>query len=348
MRGVLSFFKNVVILCGVVMMGTVLLIVRYILKTPQPLESVLPGEARLYKGTCGHVYYKVSGPVEAAPMVLFHAPGIGGSAYEMRGIMAGLAQQYRVYALDLPGFGLSDHLPIDYTAATYIALFRDFLTSVVRRPALLLASGLSGNYCVILAQQHPALCEGLVLLTSPAVPATSAFERLLAFITRLPFLRIALYSLLSMRVVLRAFIGRHYLSVNAQTRNEIGDHRFAVAHQLHAYRAALAYLAGKLDTTDITASLASLQQPTLQIQGMVDEEQSEAVVRHICEWQKSLCAPIEEIEAYCVKCKQKHIITGPQSTAEKWASCGRGHLPRMWHAPLPFRREPGRKNKRRK
>jgi pimeloyl-ACP methyl ester carboxylesterase len=177
-------------------------------------------------------------------------------------------------------------------------------------------------------------------------------EQLLAFIARLPLLRIALYSLLSTRLVLRASIARHYQSVNAHMCNEIVHHRFAAAHQLHAYRAALAYLAGKLDTRDITASLESLQQPTLQFgevlrsnsmlqgeQGRQEqatsttartqvvllsdtgtsphEEQPEAVVRRILEWQRSLGEPEEEIEAYCVKCKQKCIIAGPQPTVMK-------------------------------
>lgn len=67
MKVVLSFFKNLVALFGIVATGAVLLILQYILNTPQFLESVLSGEACFYKGTCGHVYYTVSGPVEAAP-----------------------------------------------------------------------------------------------------------------------------------------------------------------------------------------------------------------------------------------------------------------------------------------
>lgn len=328
-KGVPSFFKKLVTVFGIVMMGAGLLILRYILKTPQPLESGLAGEANLYKGTYGYVYYKVSGPVEASPMVLLHAPGIGASAYEMRGIMARLAQNYRVYALDWPGFGLSDHLPIDYTAATYIALLQDFLISVVGRPALVLASGLSGNYSIIVAQQQPTLCEGLVLLTQPIVPVLSVRKQLLTFIAQLPFLRIALYSLLSMHSVLQVLVARDHQVVDVETRNEIVAHRFAAAHQLHAYRAAVAYLAGKLDTADMTVSLSALQQPTLHvwkmshdknkqgIQEMVTpevsgvkgvllpaagtvlhEEQPEVVVKRILEWQKSLSEPEEQVEVH--------------------------------------------------
>src|SRR5947209_7437897 len=146
-------------------LGCVLLVVRYIFRTPQPLESRLSGEAHLYKWTYGQVYYQIMGSETAPPLVLVHAPGIGASSYEMRGIMNELSQYYRVYALDLLGFGLSDAPTISYTADTYVALLTDFLTAVVGRPAILLASGLSCQYCTAVAGTHPNLCSGLVLLS---------------------------------------------------------------------------------------------------------------------------------------------------------------------------------------
>lgn len=41
-------------------------------------------------------------------------------------IMGALARQYHVYALDLLGFGFSDHPQIDYPADTYVAMCHDF------------------------------------------------------------------------------------------------------------------------------------------------------------------------------------------------------------------------------
>src|SRR6266849_3847879 len=144
---------------------------QYIINTPQPLESILPGDTRIYRWKQGHIFYKVLGTTDAPPLVLLHAPGVGASSYEMRRIMQPLAQHYRVYAPDLLGFGLSDRPRLDYSAETYISLCHDFLADVVKQPATLVASRLSCNYAIAIAGRFPDLCERLVLI-SP----TSLFE----------------------------------------------------------------------------------------------------------------------------------------------------------------------------
>src|SRR5204863_5647408 len=132
--------------------AAVLVALWHIINTPQPLESVLPGNAHIYRWRHGHIFYKTLGDAEAPSLLLLHAPGLGASAYEMRKIMQALAGRYHVYAPDLLGFGLSDHPQIDYSAEMYINLCHDFLTQVVGRPATLLASGLSCNYAAIIAK----------------------------------------------------------------------------------------------------------------------------------------------------------------------------------------------------
>src|SRR5258706_13696371 len=78
---------------------------RHIIDTPQPLESILPGEAHLYRGRHGHIFYKVLGNRDAPPLVMLHTPSLGNSAYEMRKIVRALTQEYRVYTIDLLGIG---------------------------------------------------------------------------------------------------------------------------------------------------------------------------------------------------------------------------------------------------
>ncbi len=100
---------------------------RHMLETPQPLESLLPGEAHLYRWKHGHIFYKLAGKPDAPPLLLLHTPELAASAYEMRGIMTLLAADFRVYAPDLLGFGLSDRPDIEAGA--------HFASSFVRRSA---------------------------------------------------------------------------------------------------------------------------------------------------------------------------------------------------------------------
>lgn len=243
-----------------------LITLQYILRTPQPLTSVLSGEDRLYKWIHGHIFYKIVGDQDAPPLVLLHSLEIGASSYEMRGLIASLAQHYRVYALDLLGFGLSDRPKIAYTADLYVNLCRDFLVDVVRQPATLLASGLSCNYSIAIAASHPDLCHRLVLLSPVAVFKPRERHRWLSLLAENPTLGLVLYSLLTMHVVLREVValrqGLGYQHVPAKELNDIS----AAAHQIGAEYAVLALMAGKLDLP-VSDQLRMLQQPNLTIWG---------------------------------------------------------------------------------
>src|ERR1700680_229932 len=82
------------------------------------LDTVLTGEERRYPWKYGDMFYEVKGEREAKPLVLIHGFGPGASSYEWRRNIDTLSEQFRVYALDLLGYGLSDRPAIDYDAET--------------------------------------------------------------------------------------------------------------------------------------------------------------------------------------------------------------------------------------
>jgi pimeloyl-ACP methyl ester carboxylesterase len=266
MQKVVTNFVRALAFC---ILGVLLVTLRYVLRTPQPLESALPGEPRLYKWKYGHVYYKVLGATDAPPIVLLHAPGIGASSYEMRGLVEGLAQRYRVYALDLLGFGLSDHPKIDYSGEMYVSLYRDFLTAVVARPATLLASGLSCNYCVALASRAPDLYERLIFLSPLSLFTRFTSEgkqHWFSDLVQLPLVDLVIYSFLTTPIILRSLIARRQGIDENQVTASCLHAVDAAAHQLGAEYAGIACIAGKL-ALDVSCQLETLQQPTLIVWG---------------------------------------------------------------------------------
>src|SRR5216683_400582 len=108
-------------------LGAMALINRLTISQAGELNTVLTGEEKRYPWKYGDVFYQVKGPREGKPLVLIHGFGPGASSFEWRKNMDVLAEQFRVYALDLLGFGLSDRPEIEYTAETYIDLIGDFL-----------------------------------------------------------------------------------------------------------------------------------------------------------------------------------------------------------------------------
>lgn len=243
----------------------VLVALRHIMETPQPLESYLPGLAQIYRWRRGHIFYKVDGDEGASPLVLLHAPGIGASSHEMRHLVEPLAQQFRVYAPDLPGFGLSDRPHMDYSAETYITLLESFLRDVVGQPATLLASGLSNNYAVAVAQCHPTLVERLVLISPSSLFQREQSPAIRSDLMRVPFLATLLYSLVSTHLALRYRASRQRTAASNVQAADI-DYLYAASHQFGAEHAPLALMAGKLET-DVSAQFASVQQPVLMIWG---------------------------------------------------------------------------------
>ncbi|HEY7415667.1 MAG TPA: alpha/beta fold hydrolase, partial [Ktedonobacteraceae bacterium] len=246
--------------------GALFVIVRYILATPQPLESVLPGESHLYRWKRGHVFYKVTGDVAAPPIVLWHAPAIGGSGYEMRLLVEQLARAYRVYIPDMLGFGLSDHPEGTYTASLYVELYRDFLQDVVGQPAELVGSGLSANYCVEVAARNAELCTRLVLLSPLSLFGEHKRPLWLTFFLQNTLSGFFLYALATSRILLRNSIAKRLRLASIYISSDELEYTYAVAHQLGAQRAVLALFAGYLDLP-VSQRLATLQVPMLILWG---------------------------------------------------------------------------------
>jgi pimeloyl-ACP methyl ester carboxylesterase len=236
------------------------LILWHRLMTPQHLESPLPGEAHLYRWRHGHIFYSVSGPEEAPPLIVWHAPGLAASAYEMRRLVAVLGEHYRVYAPDLAGFGLSDRPALPYSGALYAELAGDFLRDVVGKPAILLARGLSCLYAVSAASAAPELCSGLILLSPPEqrTPAAGPLPLPGAPLARLPLLGLFIYCLLTTRVVLRWL-----LAVDSSAEAADLDYLYATSHQFGAEHAPRAWLAGQLGLDMSTLQRSRLPEQVL-------------------------------------------------------------------------------------
>jgi pimeloyl-ACP methyl ester carboxylesterase len=267
MRKLLRFLLALAGMLWTGFLALMLVMLRYMLRTPQPLQSVLSGEAHLYKWTRGHIYYHIQGAHDAPAVVLLHAPGIAASSYTMRSLMDGLATHYRVYVPDLLGFGLSDHPSLLYSADMYVELCRDFLKEVVGRPATLIATGISCNYSIAVAVQEPGLCERLVLLSPISLLKKRSQAPWFAPVITTPIVALALYALLTRAPLLRRVIARQYGWQPQDIKSEQMAHYIAVAHQFGAEHAPIVWLTGALDI-DVLPLLGRLQQPMLLLWGV--------------------------------------------------------------------------------
>lgn len=250
--------------------------------------SPLSGESGLYAWTRGAVRYTVKGRGE--PLVLLHGIYPGASSFEYRRVFDRLAERYRVFALDLLGFGQSERPAIDYTPALYVELIEDFLQQVVGandQPALVLASGLSAGYAILAAANRPRQFSRLILIepgpltdeTRPEVDVAQVARRALL---RAPLLGESLYNLSVSRLGLRWRLGSSAYSSTAAVSDDILDHYHTTAHQPGARFASADALSGAL-LTPISDAFASLTIPVLLIWGRNDHSAPTSLSRDYIE-----------------------------------------------------------------
>jgi pimeloyl-ACP methyl ester carboxylesterase len=246
--------------------------------SPKPGHA-MPGETRRFASRFGTVNYTVLG--NGPPLVLIHGVGVAASSYEYRYVVEPLARSHTVFALDLLGFGLSDHPAIDFSASVYIELIEAFLKSEVNAPVVVVAAGLSALYCAAVVDRNPALISALAISTPihpdgrPELPTglRHAADAMLAT----PILGQSLFNMLTARNAIRAFMrDRAYSNPDLVTESMV-DAQYAMAHQPDARRAARAFLAGRL-AIDASSILGRVRQPLLLIIGRDSMRDSIAMI----------------------------------------------------------------------
>jgi pimeloyl-ACP methyl ester carboxylesterase len=232
--------------------------------------TVLTGEERRYPWKHGDMFYQVQGDRTTKPLVLLHGLEPGASSYEWRKNVESLSRHFRIYTLDLLGFGLSDRPAIDYTPEIYTDLIVDFLREVVGKPAIVVAHGLTCAYVISGAYRHPHLFERLVLIEpTPTMlqetyisPLNSAWKTLL----RVPVLGTFIYNLLSSRKAIYGHYDQQGYHNPGLISDEIVEYTYTSAHQSNASYPMASLLSNHL-ALDVYEPLARLQIPVIALWG---------------------------------------------------------------------------------
>lgn len=117
-------------------------------------------------GRATHIHLRVLG--HGPPLLLVH--GFMTSSYSWRYVIGELAQDYTVYAPDLPGAGRSDKPDTSYRPADLAAAIGAIIETLGIRGAPVIGNSLGGYLCMLLALDRPQAMSRLVNLHSPGVP----------------------------------------------------------------------------------------------------------------------------------------------------------------------------------
>ncbi len=112
------------------------------------------------------VHFTVAGPEGAPVVLLLHGASFSSATWQEIGTIDLLVQAgFRVYSLDLPGFGQSQATEIPTTK-----WLRKFLTAVGIQSPIVVSPSMSGRFSLPLVTEYPDLVAGLVLVAPVKVP----------------------------------------------------------------------------------------------------------------------------------------------------------------------------------
>ncbi|XP_016437215.2 uncharacterized protein LOC107763257 [Nicotiana tabacum] len=163
-RGKCELNRRNFALNGIVAAGASVITPSVVAETSKGLEKLpFKPEGYNYWTWRGHkIHYVVEG--EGFPVVLIH--GFGASAFHWRYNIPELAKKYKVYAVDLIGFGWSEKALIDYDALVWRDQVVDFLKEIVKEPAVLVGNSLGGFTALVAAASLTGQVKGVSLLNS--------------------------------------------------------------------------------------------------------------------------------------------------------------------------------------
>jgi pimeloyl-ACP methyl ester carboxylesterase len=129
--------------------------------TTQQLTSTTPFEKLTWNWQGYKIQYTVMG--KGTPLVLVH--GFGASMGHWRKNIPVLAAGgYRVFAIDLLGFGGSDKPALNYTMELWEKLLKDFWTAHIQEPTVFVGNSIGALLSLMVLANHPHIAAGGVLI----------------------------------------------------------------------------------------------------------------------------------------------------------------------------------------
>lgn len=184
--------------------------------------------------------------------------GYSESLLSWRGPLDGLAGRFKVVALDVPGFGLSDKPAGPYTLEMQTARLADFLDRWTTGPVIVAGHSMGGELAMSLALRRPARVVGLVLVSPGGYGLAE----------RLDSMAPGTIGLVSWA---GAAATTGILPVHdAQWLAEPADRAAYLPATDPAYRKALESVLGTFDFAALRDSIPRVTQPTLLIWGRLD------------------------------------------------------------------------------
>jgi len=214
----------------------------------------------------GHrLFYQAGGDAglsgrQVKPVILIH--GIGASSQIWTRNLDPLAQNYRVYALDMIGFGRSEKPRPAYTVADHVNCLHNFMDHLQIEKASLMGHSMGGLIALDFCLAHPEKVDKLILVDSVALinSKPSSAERLICT----PLLG-ELFLIFRSKLILKKFMAKEFYCRPELVTDEM------LESPMQADRAAILELTRTVPRTNRRDAIKGIKTPTLILWGDQDQ-----------------------------------------------------------------------------
>lgn len=187
---------------------------------------------QFYKSQLGTVHYSIKG--NGRPLLLFHTTQIGSSLLEWEKNIEFLSNYYKVFAIDLPGFGHSQRQKITYTAYHYAQFINSFIQEIVKRPVSIIANEQSAVFCTKAYELEPSNIKKLILIAPKGIskncyPTQEEKKKLTFF--GIPLIGTSIYTYLSSFKKIKEFLFHTAFFAKEKVSIEIIQKYYLSAHR---------------------------------------------------------------------------------------------------------------------
>ena len=225
--------------------------------------------AHYYQWKFGKIFYTVQG--RGPSVLLVHSTEADASADEFSRIVTTLAKKYRVYTIDLLGYGRSDKPKLTYTAYLFVQLINDFAKDIVRTQTTVITSGKSNAYATMACYQNHEQFKNLIFINPANLQALKKnpgnWEKLMKFTLELPLLGTTVYNALYSKRRIRSLYNNRIFNSN-QVRERYIDANHESAH-LSGSASKFIYASEhcQFNNVNITDAIAGINNNIFIIQG---------------------------------------------------------------------------------
>ncbi len=133
-----------------------------------PVKKKSKTSSHIYNWKFGQINYKTIG--EGAPVLMIHSllPGTNESEWENN--IEELSKNNKLYLINLLGYGDSQRACITYSSYMFVCLINDFISEVIKEPAIVIASNTSSAIAEMSYIFNPSNFSKICLICPPVVP----------------------------------------------------------------------------------------------------------------------------------------------------------------------------------